>query len=161
VNVSAAAAQLKTITPPSGRGARRAITLPGGRKITALDESYNASPVSVAASLATLGQMPGRKIAALGDMKELGPKAAEFHRNLAGHIVENNIDLLFCCGEMMRELFNQTPPSLRGEWAADSTLLATALLERLEDNDVLLVKGSHSMKMEVILSALDHALEAA
>jgi UDP-N-acetylmuramoyl-tripeptide--D-alanyl-D-alanine ligase len=160
-NVSAAAGALKTITPPSGRGARRTITLPGHRTITVLDESYNASPVSVAAALATLGQMPGRRIAALGDMKELGPRAAELHRGLAGHVVENNIDLLFCCGEMMQELFIQTPPALRGEWARDSQLLATALLEHLLDGDVLLVKGSHSMKMDVILSVLDHAVEAA
>ena len=155
VDVPRAAEALLTIKPPSGRGARKTITLPGDRNITILDETYNASPVSVAASLATLGQMTGRKIAVLGDMLELGPRAAEFHRSLAPHVVENGVDRLFCCGPLMFELFEQTPPSLRGEWAADSALLAAALPEHLEDGDILLVKGSHGMKMGMILSALE------
>lgn len=156
--LNTAAAQLKTITPPSGRGARQKVQLPDVGEITLLDESYNASPASVAAALSTLGQIRpranGRRIAALGDMLELGAHAAEFHRQLASNIIESGTDLLFCCGPLMQELFNQTPPSLRGEWAADSTLLAAALGENLMDGDVVLVKGSHGMKMEVILAAL-------
>lgn len=155
MDLKTAAAQLATITPPSGRGAQQKITLPGGGEITVLDESYNASPISVAASLATLGQMPGRKIAVLGDMRELGTDAAEFHRQLAGKVIENNVDLLFCCGSLMRELFDQSPPSMRGEWAADSALLAAALPEHLQNGDVVLVKGSNGMKMNVILARLE------
>nr|HRJ12235.1 UDP-N-acetylmuramoyl-tripeptide--D-alanyl-D-alanine ligase [Alphaproteobacteria bacterium] len=153
-----AATQFITITPPKGRGVIQKLALPDGGMITVLDESYNASPVSVAAGLATLGQMPrtdgGRRIAVLGDMLELGPSGPELHRALAGHVVENGIDLLFCAGPFMRELFENTPPTLRGEWAENSTLLAAALIENLQNGDVLLVKGSRGMKMEVILTAL-------
>jgi UDP-N-acetylmuramoyl-tripeptide--D-alanyl-D-alanine ligase len=148
------AAQMCSVKPAQGRGWIETIAVPDIGMITVIDESYNASPVSVAASLATLGQLTGRKIVALGDMLELGEHSATMHRNLASHIVESNVDLLFCAGTMMRELFYNTPPSLRGEWAADSTLLVGALLEQLENGDLLLVKGSRGMKMEVILSAL-------
>jgi len=152
------AARLATIIPPAGRGTMKKIRLPDGGEITLMDESYNASPASVAASLKTLGQMKpgaqGRRIAALGDMLELGAHAPALHRQLASHVIESGADLLFCCGPLMQELFNQMPPSLRGEWAADSALLAAALPEYLRDGDVVLVKGSHGMKMAVILQAL-------
>lgn len=158
MKLEAAAAQMKTITPPKGRGVMQKAALPDGGMITLMDESYNASPVSVAAALATLGQMPknngARRIAVLGDMLELGPSGPELHRNLASHIVESGVDLLFCAGPLMRELFDAVPPSLRGEWAKDSTLLAAAMHEHLQNGDVVLVKGSRGMRMEMILTAL-------
>jgi len=161
VNLETAASKLMTITPPAGRGLIQKISLPDVGEITVIDESYNASPASITAALATLGRMPGRKIAVLGDMLELGPRSAELHAALAGTIIESQTDLLFCCGPMMQELFNQTPPSLRGEWAADSTLLTAALIENLQAGDVVLVKGSNGMKMNLIPNTLMYRAEAA
>jgi len=165
VNLETAASRLITVMPPAGRGVIQKISLPDVGEITVIDESYNASPASITAALATLSRMTtkngGRRIAVLGDMLELGQRSAELHAALAGAIIESQTDLLFCCGPMMQHLFNQTPPTLRGEWAADSTLLTAALMENLQGGDVVLVKGSNGMKMNLILNTLMYRAEAA
>ena len=91
--------------------------LPGGCA-TLIDESYNANPASMAAALALLGQAEvgarGRRIAVLGDMLELGPRGAELHGALAQPVMGEGVDLVFCCGPLMRALWEALPSERRG-----------------------------------------------
>ncbi len=100
--------------------------------ITVIDESYNASPSSVRFAARVLGQMKpgtgGRKILVLGDMRELGTEAASMHTGLVQSIVESGVDLVFCCGEMMKHLYEALPTGGRGFHAGNSAELAPHVL---------------------------------
>jgi UDP-N-acetylmuramoyl-tripeptide--D-alanyl-D-alanine ligase len=119
-----AARALADLRPARGRGARLDIKLPGGT-ILLIDESYNANPASMRAALASLGQAnrPGRRIAVLGDMLELGPCGPELHRSLGDATRMRSICIR--CGPLMRNLLRYcrragagTLPSIDGPDAA-------------------------------------------
>ena len=106
-DLALAALALAKLQPASGRGARISLEMPGGTALL-IDESYNANPASMRAALALLGQSQvgprGRRIAVLGDMLELGPRGRDLHRELAEAVLANEVDLVFCCGPLMRAL---------------------------------------------------------
>lgn len=151
------AAALAHFTPPSGRGAQQKISIPGGT-ITLIDESYNASPVATRAAIAVLGKtMPGtggRRIAVLGDMRELGATAPQLHAELSVPLCAAGLDLVFCCGHIIQGLFEALPAAMRGRYTADSKALAAILPGMLRPGDVVLVKGSKSVHMDVVIAAI-------
>ncbi len=153
---------LAALAPLKGRGARHRIALTGG-SAELIDESYNASPVAVAAALATLGTRQigsgGRRIAVLGDMLELGTDAARFHAELVGAVERAGIDLVFLAGPLMAHLFEALPSSRRGGHAPDSAALLPVVRDALRPGDVVLVKGSAGSRMAPIVSALLAASE--
>ena len=149
-----AAGALDGFAPLAGRGARRAIAVRGGTALL-LDESYNASPVSVRAALAVLALQPGRRVAVLGDMLELGDMAGDAHAGLAGDVAAG-ADVLFACGPNMRALFDAVPHGLRGGYAAEAAALAPIVAEAAAAGDAVLVKGSLGSFMSRIVAALDH-----
>jgi UDP-N-acetylmuramoyl-tripeptide--D-alanyl-D-alanine ligase len=163
-DMATCAAALAAYHPPSGRGARQTIPLPQGGMITLIDESYNASPVATRAAIQTLGQTTpsknGRRIAVLGDMRELGATAPQLHADLATPLSEAKIDQLYCCGHIIEGLFATVPSAMRGAYASDSKTLAPKVAAALRDGDVVLVKGSKSVHMELIITALQHATAA-
>ncbi len=136
--------------PAAGRGMRR--ELAGGIRL--LDESYNANGASVRAALAVLRPMPGRRVAVLGDMLELGVRGPEEHAALAGPVADA-ADLVFACGPLMRGLFDVLPPALRGGHAADSAALVPLVAGAVQTGDAVLVKGSLGSRMAVIVRALE------
>ena len=144
-----AAAALKDFAPLKGRGARFRV---GG--IEVIDESYNANPASMAAALALLGAAKGRRIAVLGDMLEMGPGASSHHAGLAAPIETARADRIFLCGPNMRVLWDKLPASRRASYAATAAELVPSLIEELREGDTVLVKGSNSMKLGVIVEAL-------
>jgi UDP-N-acetylmuramoyl-tripeptide--D-alanyl-D-alanine ligase len=149
-----AAAALAHLRPPPGRGEAKRVAGAHGA-FTLVDDSYNASPVSVAAALETLAKRPGaRRIAALGDMLELGPDEAAYHAGLAAPIEAARVDLVFLAGPRMRALWDALPPSRRGGYAETSDALAPLIEKAVRDGDVILVKGSHGSKMERVVEAL-------
>ncbi len=150
-----AASALAGFAALAGRGARTIIALPGG-EATLLDESYNASPASVTAALSVLALngKPGRRIAVLGDMLELGETASAEHEALAPAVAQS-ADLLFACGPLMRRLFALTPAPLRGAYAANSAALAPIVAAAIAPGDVVLVKGSLGSRMRRIVAALE------
>jgi len=156
-DLALAALALADFKPASGRGAAFEIDLPGG-PATVIDESYNANPASMAAALALLGQRPvgarGRRIAVLGDMLELGPRGRALHRGLLAPVDANAIDLVFCCGPLMRALWRALPASRRGGYAEDSAALEPQVLSAVGAGDVVMVKGSLGSRMAPIVKAL-------
>ena len=156
-DLAMAALALAGLQPASGRGTRITLELPGGSALL-IDESYNANPVSMRAAIALLGQSRpgalGRRIAVLGDMLELGDQSAVLHGDLAGPIVEQGIDLVFCSGPAMRNLYDALPSNRRGGYATDSSALEPQVLEAVSNGDAIMIKGSFGSKMAPIVKAL-------
>lgn len=152
-----AAAALPAFGAPAGRGRRVKLALPGGEALL-IDDSYNASPASIRAGLAVLAaQKAGRRIAALGDMRELGEAGPAMHADLAADAAAA-CDLVFTCGELMAHLHAALPEGRRGAHLADSNALAPVLKEALRPGDAVLVKGSLGSRMAVVVQALTEGL---
>jgi UDP-N-acetylmuramoyl-tripeptide--D-alanyl-D-alanine ligase len=149
-----ALAQLK---PASGRGVREVLTLSEGTA-TLIDESYNANPASMAAAITVLGQAEvgprGRRIAVLGDMLELGPTGPHLHRGLADAVKANGIDSVFCCGPLMRNLWEALPSTKKGGYADTSAALEPQVISAVGAGDAIMVKGSLGSRMKLIVTAL-------
>ena len=140
-----------------GRGLQVALHLPHG-EATLIDESYNANPVSMRAALAVLAGavtgLRGRRITVLGDMLELGPQAAQIHADLLDPVLEAKTDLVFCCGPMMKHLWQRLPADQRGAYAETSAALEGEVLAEVRPGDVIMVKGSFGSRMGRIVDAL-------
>ncbi|HEX8120937.1 MAG TPA: UDP-N-acetylmuramoyl-tripeptide--D-alanyl-D-alanine ligase [Solirubrobacteraceae bacterium] len=126
------------------RGQR--LELPGG--VTIVNDCYNANPMSMRAALDDLAAAaPGRRVAVLGDMLELGPESERFHRDVGDHARERGVDLLVTVGPRAA--------AMGGDQAvADAAEAAALLPELLEDGDTVLVKGSRGVGLEVVAEAL-------
>ena len=157
-DLALAALALNNLKAAAGRGARATLRLPGGSALL-IDESYNANPASMAAAIALLGQAPvgkhGRRIAVLGDMLELGAQAADLHRGLGPAIEAAAIDLVFCAGPFMRQLWEALPSGRQGGYAETAAALEPAVLDAIADGDAVMVKGSLGSKMGPIVKALE------
>lgn len=137
-----------------GRGARHNVDVPGGTALL-IDESYNANPASMRATLKALGQTPGlRRVAILGSMKELGDLAPDFHRQLAEPLVEESIDHAILVGDEMKalagELSRRSANSLGFKPTFDQCDTPAQAIESLDafgltHGDTVLVKGSNSV----------------
>lgn len=127
-----------------------------------LDDSYNANPASTRAALKTLAafETSGQRIAALGDMLELGDQSRALHRDVALFAADQNLDLVLAVGPEMSELASvleqRFSASGRGTvWRCrDSAEAAQALLDEARAGDLVLVKGSHGMHMDRIVAAM-------
>jgi UDP-N-acetylmuramoyl-tripeptide--D-alanyl-D-alanine ligase len=144
-----AAASLKAFTALKGRGARIST---GG--VSIIDESYNANPASMLAALAVLTLVKGRRVVALGDMLELGVDSLAHHTALAGAIETARADLVFASGPQMRALWDALPISRRGGYAETAAELAPLVTAAVRAGDTVLVKGSNSSKMSLVVDAL-------
>jgi UDP-N-acetylmuramoyl-tripeptide--D-alanyl-D-alanine ligase len=156
-DVERAAAALAEFSAPKGRGARIALHSADGA-FTLIDESYNANPTSMRAALALLGATEpgpgGRRIAVLGDMLELGPAGPQEHVGLTGELARHKVDLLYCAGPLMRDLFEASPRSMRGAWSERSADIKQRLFDAARAGDVVMVKGSNGSAMGPIVAAL-------
>jgi len=157
-DLALAALSLSQIEPAAGRGARRALEVASG-EATLIDESYNANPASMAAALNVLGAAAigpqGRRIAVLGDMLELGPTSAVLHRGLVDAVNANHIDLVYCCGPLMRNLWDALSTGKRGGYADSADKLESQLVGAIRAGDAIMVKGSLGSKMKTIVNALE------
>jgi UDP-N-acetylmuramoyl-tripeptide--D-alanyl-D-alanine ligase len=156
-NVDRAAAILAGVSASPGRGARRILKF-GHGTVELLDESYNANPVSVGAMLAVLARTEptggGRRLLALGDMRELGEGADAFHAGLADAVAASGAAQVFLCGPHMRALWDRLAPAQRAVHRPDSAALAGDVAAALRAGDVIAVKGSLGSRMKIVVDAI-------
>ena len=166
LNSSKAISALQNWSPLAGRGQVLEIKLKDGNyniSIKLIDESYNANPGSVKSSLETLACIFAnkknkckhcRRIAVLGDMLELGLSEVQEHVNISKFARLDKIDKIYCVGPRMRKLFDVLPSSKRGFWTETAEEMQHVLVNKLENGDIVMIKGSFSMGMNIIVNKL-------
>ena len=164
-DLAKAAEALEHFVEPKGRGQIKKLSVKGGH-LRLIDDSYNASPVSVKGAIEKVAEIRNasktklRTVVILGDMLELGESAEELHVGLVPALVNNQMDLVFAAGTFMEKLFNALPESMRGAYRKTSRELAPMVIERLKANDLVLVKGSRGSQMDVVARAIEENADA-
>ena len=132
--------------------------IPGIKNTWILDDSYNACPDSVRAALDILKEIPAnRKIVVLGDMKELGVNSKQAHMEI-GRNIADIAEVFIAVGEEMifaKEIIDNEYPDIKTFWFEDSNQAKESLKEIMKKDDLVLVKGSHSMEMEKITEYIE------
>jgi UDP-N-acetylmuramoyl-tripeptide--D-alanyl-D-alanine ligase len=133
---------------PKGRGQVHLLD----NNIKMIDDTYNANPESVKAAIDNLVRYDnkGRKIFVFGDMKELGIDEARFHTQI-GEYCSEKIDIIMCYGDLAKNTINHSnkiPIQLHFDTKES---LSNKLCSELQKNDVILLKGSRSMKLDLII----------
>ncbi len=124
-----------------------------GDGIVLVNDCYNANPISMRAALSHLASLQGaRRIAVLGEMAELGPGAAGYHREIGESARAEGVDLLVGVGEPARDY---APDELVGTPAEAAEWLAA----QLEGGDTILVKGSRSAGLESVAEILEALID--
>ena len=162
--LAAAAVGMKLgISPLQIRDAFAKMTAADGRgniirtdKYVILDDCYNASPKSVEASIDILAKMPGRKVAILGDMLELGEKTDKLHFRVGKYAGQANIDVIVCVGQRSEKTYMGARMSTDNqvEIFSDKDECIQTLPSILKEGDAVLVKASNAMKFPEIVEAI-------
>ena len=121
--------------------------------VTVISDCYNAAPSSVMSALKTLAEYPsaGRKMAFLGDMRELGEYALGFHKDVADAAAALKIDTVFPVGELMPAAFSESSHSFLT--SSEAAQFVQSELQPPSDS-VILVKGSRALELEKVVRAL-------
>ena len=121
--------------------------------ITVIDDCYNANPTSVRASVNSLTKFDGRKVAIIGDMKELGTNERELHFGTGEYILDKGIDVVIAVGELCKNLFEGAKG--KGHYFGTVDECIAQIKDILKENDTVLVKASHSMHFDKIVDAIN------
>ncbi len=131
--------------------------------VTLIADCYNAAPESMKASVDTLCRIEAkRRIAVLGDMKELGKDSDEMHRAIGGYLAKHGVDMLFTLGKsgalIAEEAIKGGVGTVFAEQNQDNIAsLAAEIADKLQEGDAILFKASRSMKLERVIDALFEA----
>jgi UDP-N-acetylmuramoyl-tripeptide--D-alanyl-D-alanine ligase len=128
------------------------------REITVLDDSFNATPLSVRSSLSLLGGLipsgDGRRVAVLGNIAHLGKDSPQLHAALAEQVLENRVDRLYTFGSLMRHLRDAVPREIAAGHFTSREALMAALLADIQAGDVIAVKASMPSRFHEIVRGL-------
>ncbi|WP_420863003.1 UDP-N-acetylmuramoyl-tripeptide--D-alanyl-D-alanine ligase [Algirhabdus cladophorae] len=162
-----AALDIAAWLPVTGRGQRDVISLDPAREnltFELIDDAYNANPASLAAALEVLSLSEphndvgrvgkGRRIAYLGDMKELGPDEVAIHAGFAQNIHLQHLDVVHCVGPLMQNLWHALPEHQRGRWVETAPEMLKGLGHDVDAGDVVLVKASLSTGLGQVVDAI-------
>ena len=138
-----------------GRGERHRLSVDGGTYLL-IDESYNANPASMAATLKALGEERDaeRRIAVLGPMRELGEHADELHAGLAPAVLAAKVDRLILVNADMQPLEDALDGGLPVDRAADAEEAASRLAAIVRPGDAVLVKASNSIGLAKLVEQM-------
>jgi len=163
-DLGAAGVALAEMAGLAGRGARLEVAAQDGGTALLIDESYNANPASMRATLAQLGKTAARRrIAVLGAMKELGEHGPTFHAALVAPLAEASVDYVVLVGDEMRALADELGKSdgaalgkpIRFAHCQNPAEAGQALADfGVESGDAILVKGSNSVGLGALVKAL-------
>ncbi len=130
------------------------------REIQVIDDSYNASPVSMKAGIGVLCDVPvkGARVAVLADMKELGPEEVRYHREVGSFLAEHPVDRVVLFGELAGEIGRQAQKECKNLskktdfiYVSDREELVLWLRENVKPGDAVLFKGSNSMGLSAVV----------
>jgi UDP-N-acetylmuramoyl-tripeptide--D-alanyl-D-alanine ligase len=138
-----------------GRGERHRIAVAGGEALL-IDESYNANPASMAATLQVLAdeKVAGRRIAVLGTMRELGADSSKFHAALAAPLEAAQVDYAILVGDGMEALAKALGGQVKMAHVPDAATAIPLAREAIGPGDAMLVKGSNSIGLAALVEAL-------
>lgn len=123
-----------------------------------IDDSYNANPDSVKAAIDVLALHAGRRILVLGDMGELGEKTSAYHAEVGQYAKEKSIDYLFSCGIESQHASRAFTSNT--QHFSEQTALIEHLMRIADKDDVMLIKGSRSSAMDVVVEQLEEKASA-
>jgi UDP-N-acetylmuramoyl-tripeptide--D-alanyl-D-alanine ligase len=157
-DIAAAGLALAELGGLAGRGARHRVKV-GDGFANIIDESYNANPASMNATISELANIAdGRRIVVLGAMKELGDRSDHYHAALAAPMAAASVDYAILVGKEMQILVEKLNQGLEGprkfDHCNDANEASALLHEYLRQDDNVLVKGSNSMGLSAIVNAL-------
>jgi UDP-N-acetylmuramoyl-tripeptide--D-alanyl-D-alanine ligase len=154
-DLAAAGLALADMAGLKGRGERHRVALATGEALL-IDESYNANPSSMRATLRTLGaeKIAGRRIAVLGAMKELGETSDAFHAGLAEPIEAACVEYAILVGQEMEPLAKALGQKVNMTHVPDVAAATQAVREQVRPGDAILVKGSNSIGLAALVEAL-------
>lgn len=150
------------------KGLKNASTIAGRnnvislRGVTIIDDCYNANPVSMKASIEVLGKAPGKTIAVLGDMGELGADERELHYGIGQALEDNRIGTVFTVGELSEEInkaLQQKNSSIMCHHYSTVDDMLADLLPVIRQGDTILVKASHFMQFDKVVAAITDRLK--
>jgi UDP-N-acetylmuramoyl-tripeptide--D-alanyl-D-alanine ligase len=137
----------------AGRGARFTVPVADGEALV-IDESYNANPSSMRATLAVLGAEPGRHLAVLGEMRELGAASADYHAGLAEPILAARVETAVLVGEAMAPLAETLEHQINVVHVPDAATALARIRGLLGPGDAVLVKGSNGVGLSRVIAGL-------
>lgn len=144
-DLAAAGLALADMAGLAGRGRRTAVTVGDGTALL-IDESYNANPASMAATIKLLGEeIAERRIVVLGEMRELGAKAPLYHAALAPALMEAGVEYALLVGPDMAALANELEGRLEFAHVADAATALALLDKAIRPGDAVLIKGSNAI----------------
>jgi UDP-N-acetylmuramoyl-tripeptide--D-alanyl-D-alanine ligase len=159
-----AADALSGYAPPAGRGVAETLKLPKGGEVVLVDDAYNANPESMRAAIDGFAQRPGRKVIALGEMRELGEGSAALHAGLAGSIIGANVAAAILSGGEMSHLaaeLKRRAAHIRVEHVTGPAEATEVVKNWLQPGDAVLIKGSNASGMARVGAALRKMSEGA
>ena len=154
-DLAAAGLALGEMEGLAGRGAQHSITTSDGGRATLIDESYNANPASMAATLLVLAATPAkRRIAVLGEMRELGAESDALHAGLAIPVKQAGVEIALLIGPGMAPLTDALAGQCETIHVANAEAALATLSKILRDGDTILIKGSNAVGLGLIASSL-------
>ncbi len=155
-DLAAAGLALGDMQGLKGRGERHKIGLPKGGAALLIDESYNANSASMKATLAVLGAEPAtRRIAVLGEMRELGENSEALHAELAAPVLDAHVDIALLVGVGMAPLAHALGQRTKVIHVPDAASALQELQPMLGEGDAILIKGSNAVGLGQLVDALN------
>ena len=130
--------------------------LEGKNDVLVIDDTYNASPKAMKAAIETLGSAPAqRRVAVLGDMRELGKRSQKEHQKVARYVKENDVHTIFYVGKEMHNAFIISKEEQKECYHFnESSEAISKVTSYVEQGDIVLVKGSRGIHMEKVVRAI-------